>query len=494
MRKWWKRDDGFSLVWLAMLIVVLIGMTGFGTDLGWLYLNSARAQKAVDSAAMAGVVSLPGFPALAALDADRAARANGYDPGGVDTLTVTPVDDNQLHAELRTSVEPFFIKVLGFTQFNITREATAQYVKPVPLGSPDNCFGFDPTGFYCSSSTEDFWAAVSGRYTRKQDGDPYSTTCYTNSGPSNCSAGNGDYARAGSYPGYYYGIEVEPGQTNLQVHVFDARYNGRSGSGDQTGDVRYSGGGGGPGIATTFDLKAVDTTPLDPTDNPSTGCVWNLAPDANNTYRWNWQTLCTIGNPTPGIYVLHIESYNSGAGSNNFSIAATATGGSGNPRVYGINDMSIWSNDYTQGSELFLAEIAPLHAGKKLELQFYDPGDADNNSWYSVLTPFGTVPNCSWTVHNHNGTSQISSGSGPCTWQTTDASQTDPETGGPLRVFNEQWITAIIDLPDDPATMCNTALPADRQCFWKMDLNLSNPTERTTWRVRVIGNPVRLIP
>ena len=47
---------------------------------------------------------------------------------------------------------------------------------------------------------------------------------------------------------------------------------------------------------------------------------------------------------------------------------------------------------------------------------------------------------------------------------------------------------ATIDLPDDPADMCGS------DCFWKMDLDLSLPTERTTWRARVIGNPVRLVP
>jgi hypothetical protein len=42
--------------------------------------------------------------------------------------------------------------------------------------------------------------------------------------------------------------------------------------------------------------------------------------------------------------------------------------------------------------------------------------------------------------------------------------------------------------------MCNEALGEDLECFWHMELALSQPNERTTWRARVIGNPVRLIP
>jgi hypothetical protein len=87
-------------------------------------------------------------------------------------------------------------------------------------------------------------------------------------------------------------------------------------------------------------------------------------------------------------------------------------------------------------------------------------------------------------VWNHNLTSQSQSpGSGPCSWQTTNTA-----LGSDPRVYNEQWIVATIDLPDDPADMCGS------DCFWKMDLDLSLPTERTTWRARVIGNPVRLVP
>jgi hypothetical protein len=138
MRRLFKREEGFTLAWLAMILFLLLAMAGFGTDLGWIYLNSVRTQNAADAAALAGVVNLPGFDP--APDAESAARANGYDPGGADTLALTPTAENELHAELSTSIEPFFMRVLGFTQFDITRESTARYIKPVPLGSPSNCF------------------------------------------------------------------------------------------------------------------------------------------------------------------------------------------------------------------------------------------------------------------------------------------------------------------------------------------------------------------
>ncbi len=467
----WQREEGISLVWLAMMLTLLIGVAGFAIDLGWLYLNTTRAQEAVDSAALAGVVNLPGFIAKAELDAEDAVHANGFDPAG---LGVTPLADNKLYAELQAQVPTFFVKLLGFDTFTIRRDATAEYVKPVPLGNPANCFGCPSIG----SS----WAAISSQYIHKEHGDPYSTRCRVPSSSSSCSSTNSDYNRGGAYAGYYYGIEVFGGSEDLTVDIYDAMFNARN-QDDGPGDFSIGGGGGGP--ITNYTFHMVDDTPHDPTNNPMvSGCSWSLNPNDGNFYRDRWRTLCSLnGSLTPGIYVLHVWTSGTGIASNQYSVMADTAVGL-EPRVFAINDMSIWSNDLTSHSQLYLAEIEPSHAGKKLELQFYDPGDASEDSFMTVLSPTGAVPTCSWTIWNHNLTAQTQSpGSGPCTWQTTDESR-----GSDPRVFNEQWIVAGIDLPDDPASMCGT------DCFWKMDLDLSEPFERTTWRARVIGNPVRLVP
>lgn len=479
MRRLLRRDEGFSLAWLAMILFLLLAMAGFGTDLGWIYLNAVRTQNAVDAAALAGVVNLPGFDP--GPDAEAAARANGYDPGGADTLNLEQTDENELYAQLSTSIEPFFMRVLGFTHFDITREAMAQYVKPVPLGSPSNCFGGGATA-ECPG-TEDFWAAVSGRHTRVEDGDPYSTLCDENSP---CDNSNENYARAGAYTGYYYAVEVTSGMSNLSVYLYDGGFQDRD-IAIETGDSTLA--GGSDDVHTSFAVFPPDTTPLIPDDHLTGGpiCTEDLEPSNPGTIN-QWHLLCSPSDPlTEGLYLVHVESTNNSAGSNNFAIRATASGGT--PRVYGINDMSIWSNDFVGASELYLAEIGEEHAGKKLELAFYDAGDANAQSHYYVRTPFGGTPTCSWTVWDENwplpSASQVSSGAGSCDWET----QTAGGTGS--GVYNKQWIVAIIDLPEDPVDMCDETKA--HPCFWKMLLDLGQPTERTTWRARVIGNPVQLI-
>ena len=497
VRKFRETENGVAMVWLATTIVLLLGTAGFAVDLGWLYLNTTRTQRSADAAAMAGVVHLPGFPVSADLDARNAARANGYDvcdpadTGCVDTLTATPLSDYELEVSLSTTVDSFFLAVLGFDTFDITRTAKAEYVKPVPLGSPNQCFGRDPTGTYCTDDPNSFWAAVSAPFTLRENGDPYSTHCFTPDNDVNsCASSNDEYARNGSYPGYYYAVEVASGTSDLHVMVYDPSHYERSSVSQETGDFRYSPGRnwGEPGVTTRYRFYNVDSTPHDPTDNPLiSGCDQTLAPEQFPGFENAWWSLCTIGGSlTPGIYVLHVESTDIGSGSNQFSIAAF-TGSGPQPRVYGINDMSIWSNDLAAGgTDLYLVEIEEIHAGSKLELRFFDPGDAQGNSWMSVRKPNGSgglvTPDCDWWSEDYWGT-ETYSGSGACTWQTTDTSLPDK------RVFNNQWITAIIDIPSDYT--CNSGADG---CFWRMELDLSSPNERTVWRARVIGNPVRLVP
>ncbi len=484
----WRREDGVALVWFSITIVFHLGTAGFAVDLGWMYLNASRTQRAADAAAMAGVVHLPGFPSSADSDARDSARSNGYDicdPGNsgcVDALIATPIAESQLEVELATTIPSFFLAVLGFDSFDITRSATAEYVKPVPMGSPNRCFGQDPTGTYCTPDPTGFWAAVSAPYPTKENGDPYSTQCLEPTGnAANCSSTNSEYARGGSYNGYYYAVEVAPGVSDLHIRLYDAGFYDRDIS-VETGDSTFAPGTNDPWANTHFRFMAVDSTPNDPTDNPVVaGCDYNLTPGQwEGSLKNKWATMCTIGGAvTPGIWVLHVQTEGVGAGSNSYSVAAFSGSGP-QPRVYGINDMSIWNNQLGGSTDLYLVEVDPIHAGSKLELQFFDPGDAQANSWMSVLDPFGNVPNCAWESRDHNDT-VIESGNGACSWQTTDTSLPDK------RRFNNQWITATIDIAD--TYTCNGS-----DCFWRMNMNLSDPNERTVWRARVIGNPVRLVP
>jgi hypothetical protein len=140
--------------------------------------------------------------------------------------------------------------------------------------------------------------------------------------------------------------------------------------------------------------------------------------------------------------------------------------------------MSVFTNDAagTGMANVYIAELQPVHAGKKLELRFFDPGEGSGNAYMTVRMPDGSIPNCSWIAVNEAG-GQTATGAGQCWIKTT--------VSGTAR-FNAQWVTAVIDIP--------TTYTCTTNCWWKMDLQLNVPHDRTTWQARVIGNPVRLIP
>ncbi len=489
-----KEERGAALVWVAGSLVMLLAFSALSVDLAWLYLNASRLQNAADASALAAVVNAPGFMTLAQNDAEDAANANGFPVGGANTVSavLVPGSDNEVTATLTTNVPTYFLKVLGFNSFDITRRSTAQYVKPVPMGSPSNCFGIGYSAAIpasgCGPYVQNFWAAIQGQATAKEHGDPYATRCDWSAG-GNCNDstndGSGAPWDANADPnnptfrptGYYYAVEIPTGKTNFTVQVYDAGFYDRSSFGE-TGDEESLAKSTSGGTNMHYQLYMVDTTPLDPTDNPPiSGCGLTVNSGASSgTYRNQWRNLCTINSPTAGIYVMRVWS--SGAnigGSNSYSLNVTTAPGGG-ARFYAINDMSIFTNAPSGNATVYLAEIDPVHAGKRLELKFYDPGEGGGNAFMSVLLPDGTIPTCTWYSEDMDGNT-TSPVTGQCRIQTTVSGTAQ---------FNKQWITASIQIP--------TAYTCGADCYWKMNLDLNTSHDRTTWQARVIGNPVRLVP
>lgn len=491
-------EDGFSLPFIATVLVLLLGISAFAIDLGWLYLNGSRLQRAADSSALAGVVFLPADVANVTNKAVDGANANGYQIGSVNGTNVGPgpdelewsqLADNKLQVTLRANVPTFFLKVMGFDNFDISRTATAQYVKPVPLGAPANCIGIGgsvsssglpgsaSTAYSnCNNYTQNFWSAINGRRTAIEHGDPYGPTCGWNCGGSN--PNHDQY--------YYFAVDVPAGQNWVDVFVYDGGFYDRSNFG-QTGDEDDLTNTNNGGTNMNFRLFEPDSTPLIPEDNNSSvSCSMgtnNLtinSESSSSTYRNRWARICRINNVTEGIYVLRVSNGgNNIGGSNSYSLLANSDNfdASDPVRVYSINEMSIFTNDSDGNATVYLAEVDPVHAGKTLELEFFDPGETAGNGTMTVIAPPGVSGiSCSWTATDNVGNNNPTSGSG-CSINTS--------SGGDSR-FNGEWITMHISIPS------NYTCSAD--CFWKMNLNLLTAHDRTTWQAKVIGNPVALVP
>lgn len=379
------RERGIAVVWMAITLLVMVLFAGFAVDLSNWYYRAERVQRAADAGAHAGVVFLPADLPSATTRARGEVALNGYpaDPGT--TVTVTQEENpNRLRVKVRTTVENYFLSLIGLNTQVIEREAVAEYVAPVPMGSPENRLGNDPETGY----DPQLWTMVGGPRSWKHWGDRYqakeceSTESFCGSGP----VENKDYATEG----YIFAVDVKavvPGEP-LLIQAYDPAFvdigstcdssklpsltqrNTLQAMGGHLSDaaVRYAPGAGafcsgdinheGANINTSFVVRAPDSTEWSDVDNPvisnatcspqsfkpydpSSGTTvydwlrtgaesvvdgappWTLA----ETFR-RWVTVCRIpaGSVQTGRYILQIRT-NATAASPSVYNSSVNTGG-----------------------------------------------------------------------------------------------------------------------------------------------------------------------
>ena len=139
-----RHPSGQTLVIFAFSLTALLGTAGFVVDLAWIWSNELKVQRAADAAALAGVVHLPGDVPNANGSARAESRKNGYRDGTggvVVTPQPDPLDPRRMLVTVQAPVETFFMRLFGFNQVTVTRNAKAEFILPVPMGSPQNYYG-----------------------------------------------------------------------------------------------------------------------------------------------------------------------------------------------------------------------------------------------------------------------------------------------------------------------------------------------------------------
>jgi len=163
---------GQIIVLFAASLMVFIGIMGIAIDVSYAWVNEMRIQKAADAAALAGAVYLPDEPATATAQGKGSATQNGY-TDGVNLVSVSAAQNASNHEQMDVSitapVPTFFMRAFGINSLTATRTAHAQFHLPVPMGSPLNVFG-DPNALDLQGNKLNFWAAINGPCTNKQQG------------------------------------------------------------------------------------------------------------------------------------------------------------------------------------------------------------------------------------------------------------------------------------------------------------------------------------
>jgi hypothetical protein len=168
MRKWIRRwlahrkgEKGQSIIILAFAMVMLLAFVGIAIDVGRLYGTRIQLSRALDAAALAGVMELP-----SETDADARARqfmhTNGIDPDLAQMAIATGGgglgQSNYLTVTAQLPMETMFLRFVGWEMVEVPGLAVAEFKSPLEV--------------YASQHTESGVTGVVNLNVFGQDGNP----------------------------------------------------------------------------------------------------------------------------------------------------------------------------------------------------------------------------------------------------------------------------------------------------------------------------------
>jgi hypothetical protein len=362
-----KKQRGIATIYVALSLVVFLGVMGLVVDIGFLYWRRAEAQKAADAAALAGAMKLPDT-SLALSAAQSYAAQNGYNVS-VSGVTVTGqanpdgAHPNWYRVSVNRPERLFFGSVFRMFSTPIGATATAEFLSKEPI----NVWGVGTYGTVGTQSLE-----ISGPYARYSYGDPYATK-YLDSGASN---------PLYDPNGYNYNLYIPPnystinGTTNVMLELYDATSGTSSSS---WSDEVYSSHGVSTQATTVFTIYRPDSTPNDYTDDVVIATA-TIGP-SNSTYKLKWAVppgfsfdSATYGT---GNYRINVKT-TSGTGGNAYHMRAGPPRGSGqsfNPNngtsLSGVGRLQMFFQ--ADGTVTWnLGYIPPEAAGTTLHIKKFD--------------------------------------------------------------------------------------------------------------------------
>ena len=222
-------DSGYVAIFVALCLPLLVGMCALAVDVATWHVEGVKAQKAADAASLGGAVYLPEDQAAAFATAQNLAASNGYSAGNGDVVTYARTNrPGQLRVTITTTVDNSFGLIFGRDQTQVTRTSVADYAGPVPMGSPCNVFGNEPTPAGSGDarqgssvcSTNELWLNVAGPTSNKVSGDRHQANLCSGS-TFGCDGGgrNAEYATAG----YFYLVKAKQAG-RIAIEAFDPAF------------------------------------------------------------------------------------------------------------------------------------------------------------------------------------------------------------------------------------------------------------------------------
>ena len=172
------------------------------------------------------------------------------------------------------------------------------------------------------------------------------------------------------------------------------------------------------------------------------------------------------------------------------------------PQVHGLQDMSIFANQTGSSASFYLASVDSIYAGKTMQVDLFDPGEGASK--LEILDPNGNPVHFDWTTPcgTVNGQTIAAPSGSSCTTTShtagannvpyLDVSGNGTQPYGNLSStskYSDRTISTFIKLPIDYTGTYGT------KTWWKIRYTTTSGTvtDRTTWSVNILGNPVHLV-
>jgi hypothetical protein len=223
--------SGSVLAVVAVSLLGLVGAVALAVDLGMLYAARGEAQRAADSAALAGASAFLDFdPEAKPVEASQEAEARALDyatrhsvmNGQILAVEVTPeilLNEQKVRVTIRrTAVPLFFARVFGMQSSGVAASAAAEVVQAgsttcvKPFAIPDVFNYADPeTDIYRRENAAPVWDFDA--HLRPND----DVECSRNS----CTPEAWDFATATYDPEWGYGSKARNGAPDYEYNVYD---------------------------------------------------------------------------------------------------------------------------------------------------------------------------------------------------------------------------------------------------------------------------------
>ncbi len=237
-----KLQRAVSLPLFTLLLIPMVGFAALAADVGSWYARASELQRAADAGALAGVAHMPEFTQAATV-ATTAVQRNGMFQTGNTVVSstatelvlqsndgllmyITALSEVELDVRIVDTDLPLFLAAVVIDNMQLERNSTAEFVRPVPMGSPNGFLANDPLGVgdeLPGGADPNLWLATFGPSTHKRSGDQYHTLNCSGNSSVGCAGGiNTQYAE----DGYFFRVDVDDlteatlGE-NFRIQIFD---------------------------------------------------------------------------------------------------------------------------------------------------------------------------------------------------------------------------------------------------------------------------------